>query len=291
MTATRRTARGRTLATIVVGVALGVSLALGGGVAGLASAAPKPAPTGCGQNSDNPKTDKRLYLWGQVKDTAPGKVGTNIDVIKPGPQYQPSPAHPKFYAVRKGGDSKGVNDDFLLLPTNRIKGIECSYLWNGSQLNLWSAAWFQATQRVAKNPAKPIALGVNSATARGQDQLHIHLAQTNPDTVADLKAIKNPATSFTNWMGTNVRLRINDPKKTKTHAQFRVVKYTGSLPNLFVTLQKALPANETMSSQSIAVIDAGTPNTYYVLNSTPGLPGQQSEHGTGLADYVYGWKY
>ncbi|MDL9944833.1 hypothetical protein QSJ19_04390 [Gordonia sp. ABSL11-1] len=56
-----------------------------------------------------------------MTDTAPGKVGTNIDVIKPGPQYQPSPAHPKFYAVRKGGDSKGVNDD-LLLRTNRING-------------------------------------------------------------------------------------------------------------------------------------------------------------------------
>ncbi|MDL9944832.1 hypothetical protein QSJ19_04385 [Gordonia sp. ABSL11-1] len=52
-------------------------------------------------------------------------------------------------------------------------------------------------------------------------------------------------------------MRINDPKKTKTHAQFRVVNYTGSLPNLFVTLQKALPAKKTMSSQSIAVIDAG----------------------------------
>lgn len=57
-------------------------------------------------------TTTRGYLWGQVKDTKPWAKGSNLDVVQPGPQYQPNPAAPKFYAIRKGGDSKGYKDDF-----------------------------------------------------------------------------------------------------------------------------------------------------------------------------------
>lgn len=275
---------GQRCAAAVVGVAIAIST----GVGGVASAAPAPPPAGCGLVTD---TGNRFSLWDDVKgetNIPPHKPG-NLVVVRPG--VQPDPQRTQYYAIRKGGDHPGHNDDFLLVPTNRIQGIECSYLWQPTQSNLWRYASVEANNWVATNPAKPIALGVNSKTARGKDQLHIHLAQANPATVADLNAIKNPATSLQSWMGTNVELRINDRNAKKQHtkprksAHYRVVKYTGSLPNLFTVLKNELPAKEKMADQSIAVISAGAPNTYWLLNSNPTLPGG----GSGLADYVYGW--
>ena len=285
-----RTSGSRRLATLAIGAAIAISTAFGGGIA---TAAPTvaPPPAGCGLDSDSGKTDPRFTLWDDVKGETgvkPFKPG-NLDVVTPAAKYQPDKKHPKRYAIRLGGDHPGHGDDYLLVPTNRIKGIECSYLWDGSQLNLWYSAWAEAQKWVAKIPAKPLAIGVNSAEARGKDQLHIHLAVANPATVSALKAIKNPQRNLDRWTTTNVNLPVNDPHKTKVSAQFRVVKYTGSLPNLFRVLHKQLPKGEAMYTQSIAVIDAGTPNTYYVLNSTPNLPGVSPAHGTGLADYVYGW--
>ena len=273
----------RLLSTMAVTAAIVASSALSGG--GVASAAP-PTPTQklCGQSTDDPATDKSLLLWGKVKGTKPGQIGDNIDVIQPGPQYQPNPKYVKYYAIRRGGDHKGHNDDFLLLPTNRIRGIECPYLYNGSELNLWSAAWLQAGKLVAKNPTRPIAIGVNSATARSQNQLHIHLAQVNPTTLADLRAIPNPETHLDNWTKTDVVLRVNKTK-SKIPRHFRVVKYTGGLPDLFGVLKRQLPATEDMADQSIGVVDAGQPNTYFVLTSNPKLGGA----GTGLMDMIYGW--
>lgn len=274
---------GRRVRRMGVAIALSLSTVIGAGLAPVVSAAP--VPDSCGHYSDS-TTDKRGYLWGQVKGTKPWAQGSNLDVVQPGPAYQPNPASPLYYAVRKGGDSKGVKDDYLLLPTNRIKGIECPFLLDGSQLNLWSAAWFQIPNYVAVNPAKPFALGVNSATSRGQDQLHLHLAQVYPDTLADLKAVPNLPTNLDNWMSTNVKLRIN-PHFPGGTRQFRVVKYRGTMPDLFKQLKRVLPATETMDAQSIGVVAAGPPNTWYLLNSTRTFGG----HGTGLMDVIYGWKH
>ncbi len=278
-----RSVRRRTLAALAISAAIGFGSVVGVGGTGLVAAAP--VPDSCGHYSDS-TTTTRGYLWGQVKDTKPWAKGSNLDVVQPGPQYQPNPAAPKFYAIRKGGDSKGYKDDFLLLPTNRIKGIECPFLEDGSQLNLWSAAWFQIPNYVATNPAKPFALGVNSAQSRGQDQLHIHLAQVYPPTLADLKAIPNPQTNLNNWMSTDVRLRIN-PHFSGGTRHFRVVKYRGTMPDLFKQLKRVLPAGETMDIQSIGVVYAGTPNTWYLLNSTRKF----ANDGTGLMDVIYGWKH
>lgn len=242
---------------------------------------PRRAPLSAGRRPGHRDADRHV----EKGDTQTGPQHP-LDSRQPGPRYQPNPAAPKFYAIRKGGDSKGYKDDFLLLPTNRIKGIECPFLEDGSQLNLWSAAWFQIPNYVATNPAKPFALGVNSAQSRGQDQLHIHLAQVYPPTLADLKAIPNPQTNLNNWMSTDVRLRIN-PHFSGGTRHFRVVKYRGTMPDLFKQLKRVLPAGETMDIQSIGVVYAGTPNTWYLLNSTRKF----ANDGTGLMDVIYGWKH
>jgi CDP-diacylglycerol pyrophosphatase len=86
-----------------------------------------------------------------------------------------------------GGDERGnivlrppLSDDTILAPTRKIIGIEDPFLQSPGAPNYFDAAWRartflkggadgQAPERDA------IALVVNSAAVRGQDQLHIHV--------------------------------------------------------------------------------------------------------------------
>jgi CDP-diacylglycerol pyrophosphatase len=63
----------------------------------------------------------------------------------------------------------------LALPRAKLKGIEASPLPNG----IWAFAWAVAQGKIADDSA--IALVVNSARGRTQDQLHVHLVRLRVD--------------------------------------------------------------------------------------------------------------
>lgn len=169
--------------------ALGIGAVAGTGVAGIAWGAP---PPDCGSPSDSSKTNGRFWLWDQVKGCTPAQPGSNLYVK----QISASPN--RFYAIRRGGDNPHGNNDMLLMPTNRISGIECSYLRHDPP-NWWSGAWREAVANIPAKPSSPLALGVNSKDRRGQDQLHIHLSQVFYPTFSDLRQIQ-PVTKISDWM-------------------------------------------------------------------------------------------
>jgi CDP-diacylglycerol pyrophosphatase len=266
---------------LTTSAAIGIGAVAGTGAAGVAWGAP---PAGCGDPNDSVAgTGKsEFWLWDQVKGRTPGNAGSN-DYVR-----QISSTPNRYYAIRHGGDNPHSNTDMLLIPTNRISGIECSYLLH-SPPNWWPAAWREAVANVPAKPSSPIALGVNSKDRRGQDQLHIHLAQVNYPTLQDLRQIQ-PVTKISDWMTpqANVKLRINDRHKTprRKDAWFRVVKYTGALPNLFYELNKVLPTTESMQHQVVGAVWSGVGQTYYLINSTATTP---KGNGTGLLDLIYNW--
>ena len=99
-------------------------------------------------------------------------------------QHDPAPCERVVlpaYAVladRKGGAH------FLLIPTQTIAGIEDPNLLRAGTPNYFAAAW-QARDRLAAVIGHPlrrdvIGLAINSAIARGQDQLHIHIECLQP---------------------------------------------------------------------------------------------------------------
>jgi CDP-diacylglycerol pyrophosphatase len=63
----------------------------------------------------------------------------------------------------------------LALPRTKVKGIEASPLPHG----IWAFAWAVARGKIADDST--IALVVNSARGRTQDQLHVHLVRLNGD--------------------------------------------------------------------------------------------------------------
>ena len=82
----------------------------------------------------------------------------------------------KGYAVLK--DLRG-RYQFLLLPTRRISGIDSPSILARGAANYWRDAWKarRFIERLAgrRIPRADIALAVNSAFSRSQNQLHIHI--------------------------------------------------------------------------------------------------------------------
>lgn len=68
---------------------------------------------------------------------------------------------------------------FLVIPTKRITGVESPELLSDSSPNYWNYAWAVKTlveERLHKKLARDqVALAVNSAYGRTQNQLHIHI--------------------------------------------------------------------------------------------------------------------
>jgi CDP-diacylglycerol pyrophosphatase len=106
-------------------------------------------------------------------------------------QHDPAPCESiaQDYAVladRKGGAH------FLLIATRTITGIEDPAVLNAATPNYFAAAW-QARERLNAIVGHPlrrdaVGLAINSAIARGQDQLHIHIECLQPHLYQALQA-------------------------------------------------------------------------------------------------------
>ena len=95
------------------------------------------------------------------------------------------------YAILK--DIKGKYQ-YLLIPTNRVTGIEDPAVLNDNSLNYFADAWNSRTwlesQLHMEIPRQDISLAINSKYARSQNQLHIHIDCVRPDVAAALTANK-----------------------------------------------------------------------------------------------------
>jgi CDP-diacylglycerol pyrophosphatase len=86
------------------------------------------------------------------------------------------------YAIVK--DLLGTTQ-YLLIATRPISGIESPDLLAADTPNYWRAAW-QARSYVSRRakielPREGVGMAINSAFARSQDQLHIHIDCVRPD--------------------------------------------------------------------------------------------------------------
>jgi len=130
-------------------------------------AAPCPSPSDiCGHPWDS---GPRLELWEEVQVAERRK--------KP-PPPDTSLLTTSDYVILRGRPE--TNHNFLLVPSCRITGIECPFIWGSTAYpGYWNAAWEQAQPGgVAPVKYPNIGLGINSAIPgiRMQDQLHIHMA-------------------------------------------------------------------------------------------------------------------
>jgi CDP-diacylglycerol pyrophosphatase len=87
---------------------------------------------------------------------------------------------------------------FLLIPTERISGIESPEILAPAAVNYWLPAW-KARKYVSERAGKrlsdrDIGLAINSSYGRTQNQLHIHIDCLKPEVINTLKANKEEQT-------------------------------------------------------------------------------------------------
>jgi CDP-diacylglycerol pyrophosphatase len=230
----------------------------------------------CGSTSD---TGPRFYLWERAMacTKAPAQsdclVTTSNFVVLPG---DPQNSH-----------------DFLLVPTKRIKGIECPKLWTTyKDINYWDYAWSEATRHGGKGQVtyvvmgvNYIGLGVNSAGARRQDQLHIHMAGFRP---GQSKAINALAAKITkkpsDWPHSVIEVG---------GYLYRALHVPDLSQNAFVLLYDNVvkPLKADMGNQTLLVTNSDK-GGFCILNSEGALkdPAYPGRGGTSTCDFllVYG---
>jgi CDP-diacylglycerol pyrophosphatase len=93
----------------------------------------------------------------------------------------------------------------LALPRKRIRGIGASPLPDG----IWAFAWAVAQRKI--DDASTIALVVNSARGRTQDQLHVHLVRLVDDARRNFSARQTPVTGLDEVWRAASQLAANPP--------------------------------------------------------------------------------
>jgi len=196
-----------------------------------------------------------------------------------------------FWLVSKG--AKG----YLLVATDRIKGIECPDLVSGAFAgnNYWQAAQDRANYWFRNPQWGTVGLGINAAgnraagtPYRSHDQLHIHLSNVRPGVKDELDRAYNAGKipkNLQSWPTGLTTVTGQDAHGMPQPRSYRVV-HVDSFKSL--NLFKALYDNvvvatrgEEMGDQTMIVINAGSaPNGgFYILNSREYLP-----HPSGAPD-------
>ena len=139
---------------------------------------------------------------------------------------------------------------YLLLPTDKMNGMESPELLQAKTANFLWLAWQQrnvmSVRRSAHVPEDVVSLTINSATGRSQNQLHIHISCLRADVRDQLNQYAN--TVSTDWQTFPVSLAGNQYIARKiTAAEF-------SQRSPFIMLATQVPqAREHMGRYSLAM--------------------------------------
>ncbi|HKT97185.1 MAG TPA: CDP-diacylglycerol diphosphatase [Paraburkholderia sp.] len=178
----------------------------------------------------------------------------------------------KRYAVLKDINGRA---QYLLIPTDRVSGIESAEILYGGSPEYWAGAWAAGRYVDArlKTTLAPTQLGleINSSQRRSQNQLHIHVDCMRND-IADALAPYRHDTPGT-WRWTTL-----DGKRYRIT---RVMSLTDR-GNPFRVIEHDLGPQQSMAAQTILVTGAGSDTArdgWLVVNS-----GLDVEGGTGTAE-------
>ncbi|WP_395697252.1 CDP-diacylglycerol diphosphatase [Methylocella sp.] len=141
-----------------------------------------------------------LCVGANAPEESPDALWMIVDrLCAPAERLLGSPA-PCVKVDLSGGSAKGwavLKDlvgktQFLLIPTQRMSGVEDPRLVEAGAPNYWAPAW-SARVFMEKAAGRPLARGdvslaINGAGARTQDQLHIHIDCPRADVARELAA-------------------------------------------------------------------------------------------------------
>lgn len=176
---------------------------------------------------------------------------------------------------------------FLLIPTRRSSGIDDPAVLAPGTPNYFAAAWrarqFVDERAGATLPREWVSLAINSAFARSQDQLHIHVDCVRPDVQQALS--DNAASVGPTWMPFPVPLAGHRYDAMSVAGE----DLDGSDP--FVLLADGVAgAREAMAARTLVVVGsvdaAGRPGFVVLTDRADPATGDQAE-GEELQDHDF----
>ncbi|MFE4369654.1 CDP-diacylglycerol diphosphatase [Streptomyces sp. NPDC056835] len=203
-----------------------------------------------------------VWLWKQVQRCVKEKPGPCEEVDS-------------GYAVMRGKSGSKVH--YLLVPTERIKGIECPTIWKPGATDYWLAA-ANRVPTYFHGQGMTVGLGINSKYRRDEEQLHIHMVAFATNAAQDLKEKdKSIPTSASQWKSAIFPVRGHASSDTRN---YRVLRVDNFADNPFSLLRNhVLTADSQMQYQMMVMIPRA--KGYYILNSESSLSG-----GTDSIDHL-----
>ena len=163
----------------------------------------------------------------------------------------------------------------LLIPTDRVTGVEDPRILASDAPNYWQAAW-NARLFVGRLAPRDLlddefALAINSKVARSQEQLHIHIDCIRPDVHDALEALRGKIGAQwtqTEIIGQRYRIRQLDPGDLDSQ-------------NLFALVAGQLAPDQGMERATIVLTSTITANGESRLDLLVGLAGDGGNSGGG----------
>jgi CDP-diacylglycerol pyrophosphatase len=226
--------------------------------------------------------------WAQISPSLPADRPTSACIVAPRPNslwslaqccstnLNSNPGCREYNSANKyiilKDNSRRKPAAYLLIPTFPVTGIDDKRIFLPPLVDFWRYGWQQGQHLIAK-PAAELALAINSARGRTQNQFHIHIACVLP-------AVAVALARDADRIGTNPATAVELALGPAAHI-YRVIKASGlSGANSPFNLAATMPSTPAdMGSQSIAVVGSRTPDTYYVLDTAAGSgnPGAAEE--------------
>jgi CDP-diacylglycerol pyrophosphatase len=155
------------------------------------------------------------------------------------------------WAVLKDARGKA---QLLLIPTDRVTGVEDPQILAADAPNYWQAAW-KARLLVGRLAPRDLsddefAFAINSKVARSQEQLHIHIDCIRPDVHDALEGLRGkvgPQWIQTEIIGQRYMIRELEPSDLHTQNLFALVAgrlaHNENMENVTIVLARTIPAN------------------------------------------------
>lgn len=156
---------------------------------------------------------------------------------------------------------------YLLIPVDPIAGVEDEKIFSPPFVDLWSSAWLWSEKYPGRTSAVT-GLAMNSALARTQNQLHIHISCVLPDVT---RALWKKRISSDPNNATSVKLGPN-------HTTYRVVAVPtldGANSPFTIARTIAQSTKTEMREQGIAVVRGKKNNGFYVLDTAENRGGAE----------------
>ena len=249
----------QTLGRSLLGLALAAGCAAGIGLAPAAGAQPGALPP---FNPDCGDPGSGDLLWQDVKGATPANKKGAVDVVFPA-----NDDWTRGYALRHGKKAPADSTyDFLLIPTQRVRGIECGALLKNPPEYFTEAYRYVASAPNGLPAKTDWALGIESAENRSFDQLHVHVARLNGEVRKSINAAAAQCGSNeSQWLASKITIK----NASGEDRMFRCWNSGVMTHNFFGKINEhiAAPLKVSMSTQTLLIVANHTGSGFLVLSS------------------------